>query len=565
MFQQNSIIHHYSPLTGATSKVFIGLFYISVLCGLAACFNGGGGGGGGGAATPGVLAVDPTNGATSVEPNVDIVASFIGDIDPVTVDDTSFTLQDSLGNPISGTVSYDTLSDVATFVPDNNLALYRTFNATISDAVTYASGTKNITAKNWSFTTRDGWWDGAVQVDENTTATSEPHIAVSGNGDAVAIWINGVDVYANNYTATSGSWGTGSAIKKISSTNFAKSYLQVAMDANGNAIALWSAVQGGATNLRSAFYTGSTQTWGSATLVETSGGVADHSHIAFDASGNALAVWLQQNDIYYNQYSSGSWGTATTIESAIDVAYTPQLAVFNNGDAVAVWAQDDSVAGYKVIYANYYTAGGTWSGRTPLPNSDEGILPQVAVDQNGNAIAIWLQGTGPYSIQAAFYDGASSSWDSVSTTLDSNAATTVIPQVTMDKQGNVIAMWRDPTSGSIDRLHYKRYSSGSWGAVDGDGHIDNGMADTFEPQLAMDAVGNAIVVWRQYTDSTIINSVWYNRYQTDSGWGTPDLLELNDVYAISTPGIGANANGYAFGIWIQSDGSANSTWVNHFK
>lgn len=88
--------------------------------------------------------------------------------------------------------------------------------------------------------------------------------------------------------------------------------------------------------------------WGTAALIETdNAGDAFVPQIAFDASGQALAVWGQSNgtriNIWTNRYTAGSgWGTAALIETnnAGD-ANEPQLALGANGNALAVWYQSD--------------------------------------------------------------------------------------------------------------------------------------------------------------------------------------------------------------------------------
>jgi hypothetical protein len=64
----------------------------------------------------------------------------------------SFTLQDSSGNPVAGTVSFNAGNTVATFTPTNSLAASTTFTATVSGAQN-TSGTPMSGPFNWNFTT----------------------------------------------------------------------------------------------------------------------------------------------------------------------------------------------------------------------------------------------------------------------------------------------------------------------------------------------------------------------------------------------------------------------------
>ena len=78
-----------------------------------------------------------------------------------------------------------------------------------------------------------------------------------------------------------------------------------------------------------------------------------------DSSGNTVAVWEQDDgtgsNIYSNRYIAGvGWGTAVLIETdnAGD-SYGQQVAVDSNGNAVAVWRQLDGTR--YTIFSNEYT------------------------------------------------------------------------------------------------------------------------------------------------------------------------------------------------------------------
>src|SRR5438477_9692195 len=119
-----------------------------------------------------------------------------------------------------------------------------------------------------------------------------------------------------------------------------------------------------------------------------------------DSYGNAVTVWMQYDGVRYNiwanRYTAGSgWGTATLIETDdAGSAFDPQVAINANGDAVAVWQQYDGVR-YNA-WANRYTAGSGWGAAT-LIETDNGSVatrPHIAMDGNGNAIAVWPQSDG---------------------------------------------------------------------------------------------------------------------------------------------------------------------------
>jgi hypothetical protein len=108
------------------------------------------------------------------------------------------------------------------------------------------------------------------------------------------------------------------------------------------------------------------------------------------------------------------WDTAELIEMD-DTGHTfdPQIAVDASGNAIAVWSQDDGTTFWfnyhctrKNIWANRYVAGKGWGTAERLETDDRGngIGPQIAVDAKGNAIAVWPQviGTGHHIFASRF-------------------------------------------------------------------------------------------------------------------------------------------------------------------
>ncbi|MCH6583386.1 MAG: hypothetical protein IH808_10290, partial [Proteobacteria bacterium] len=103
------------------------------------------------------------------------------------------------------------------------------------------------------------------------------------------------------------------------------------------------------------------------------------------------------NSIWANHYTpSSGWGNASMIETGRGLAYAPQLAMNTSGNAVAVWVQKDGMA-YS-IWANRYTAGSGWGNASMIETgAGSAAVPQVVMDANGNAVAVWEQHNGTTS------------------------------------------------------------------------------------------------------------------------------------------------------------------------
>jgi hypothetical protein len=376
-----------------------------------------------------------------------------------------------------------------------------------------SDGTRyNIWSSRYSAGT--GWGTAALIESDNAGLATSPQIAVNGSGTALAVWVqsDGTQrhVVANRFTPGTG-WGTPALIETDNAGS--ASDPQIAIDANGNAIAVWSKNGLPHANLMANRYTAGSG-WGTAALIETdNAGNATHPRIVLDANGNALAVWLQSDgthdNVWANRYTAGTgWGTAALLETdnAGD-ASGPQLIMDASGNALAVWSQFGSTQSNVMV--NRYTVGSGWAAAASIGGALNTGSPQIAVDGSGNALAVWVQSDGPhYSIVANRYTVATG-WGTAALIETDNAG------------------------------------------------------DAGAPQIAFDASGNALAVWGQ-SDGTRIN-IWSNRYKAGTGWGTAALIETDNAGDANAPQIAIGANGQALAVWYQSDGTRSNVWSNRFQ
>jgi methionine-rich copper-binding protein CopC len=109
------------------------------------------GGGGTDTTPPSVTATSPAAGATGVPTTTTVTATFN---EPVQASTISMALKNSAGTAISGTTSYDSTAQRATFTPSAALASGTSYTATVSGAKDLAGNT--MTSSSWSFTTSGG-------------------------------------------------------------------------------------------------------------------------------------------------------------------------------------------------------------------------------------------------------------------------------------------------------------------------------------------------------------------------------------------------------------------------
>ena len=102
---------------------------------------------------PTVSSTSPASNATGVAVDSTISATFSEDMNSSTINTSTFTLSDSDGNNVSGTVSFGCCDKTATFTPSSNLAYSTTYTATITTG-TKDMGENPLTSDYlWTFTT----------------------------------------------------------------------------------------------------------------------------------------------------------------------------------------------------------------------------------------------------------------------------------------------------------------------------------------------------------------------------------------------------------------------------
>jgi len=459
----------------------------------------------------------------------------------------------SLSTPThGGTVTLS--GNKITYTPPASYSGTETFDYTVTDGhggEDTATVTVTIARK----------WEGARLIETDSADTYSPRIAMDASGNALAVWIEDDSshsyLYANRYTVGHG-WGTREQIDKTSSPDERP---QLAMNAQGKAFAVWQQ-KGSSLHFIYANRFDPSGGWGSAQQISTSSADAKYPQIAVDANGNAIAVWAQTENnyiyIYASRYtaSNGSWGTPQKLENITGVASDPTVVMDQDGNALVAWIQPSSMVELKF---SKDTSHG-WETPQTIAKSDHWLRdPQLAFDADGNALAVWHQDDGIRdNIWANRY--APGGWGVAQKIENNNQGGAYDPQIAMDDSGNGLAVWKQ-SDGSHFNIWSNHYVAGEgWGTAKIIETDNNGNA--FSPQIVMDKQGNGIAIWSQ-SDGTRDN-IWANRYSAGSGWGTAELVETDDRGDALSPDIAIDGKGNAIAVWRQWDGAHNNIMSNRF-
>lgn len=260
-----------------------------------------------------------------------------------------------------------------------------------------------------------GNWSSRNSISSPNSAFS-PSVAVGGttsSARAIIVWHAanaGVNtVFASTKLLSGGGWSSRTA---ISDPSHQAAYAHVAIDLKGNAIALWHSYDTtGSCNYNVTVQASERVSNGDwdAPISLSMPGIKDPStllsRIAFDANGNAIALWTTSFDnATFNIQSAvkpirQSWTEATTLVNVNPFSYQADLAVtsigdslalymFYNGSALQIQSADSDITGF---------VDNLWSIPINVFSTNNNGFPRIAATLTGNVInaaAVWMSNNG---------------------------------------------------------------------------------------------------------------------------------------------------------------------------
>ena len=246
------------------------------------------------ASAPTVTSTVPAASAAGVGINQTINATFSTGMDPSTINTGTFTVAGPGVTPVTGTVTYNATSNVATFTPTSSLTSSATFTATVTTGAKDLSGNPLAANKVWTFTT-GATTTGQAPVNLRSLST---FVAVAGAGltnsnSGGTTTLNG-DVGLNPTATCLGDGIACAALDpKINGTLYANDPAGIAAQAKADLLLAYSDATGRPPGTLEADLSGMTLAPG----VYTSGStmsIAVSGVLTLDAQGDANAVWIFQ-------------------------------------------------------------------------------------------------------------------------------------------------------------------------------------------------------------------------------------------------------------------------------
>ncbi len=244
--------------------------------------------------------------------------------------------------------------------------------------------------------------------------------------------------------------------------------------------------------------------------------------------------------------------------------FTPSIAQDARGNRIAVWGESD---GARInIWAKRSLAGMGWGAKRRLDAHTDGNAdsPRVAFDIQGNAMAVWEQQIGGhYKVWANRYVsgqgwGAAQPVDTIASITPSNA---FAPQVALNALGEAMAVWQQ-SDGNNSHIRTSRFVPGAgWIAATSIGSVT---AHANAPQIAFDAQDNALVVWQQHEGQK--TQVWASQQSAGGTWARAMQLSVRAGTGDAlNPSIAVDPMGKVIAVWRQDDGTSSPLWARRYS
>ncbi len=411
-------------------------------------------------------------------------------------------------------------------------------------------------------------------------------VAMDNNGNAVIVWQQydnaNWQIFKSEYRNSA--WTHPSSVTdNISPDGQNAEHPQVAMDDNGNAVIAWHQSDGANEQIFKSEYRNGAWTHPSSVTDNISPDLQNvyGLHVAMDNNGNAIIVWYQSVDginaqIFKSEYRNSAWTHPASLTDNISPdgqpAEHPQVAMDDNGNAVIAWHQYDN-ANWQIFKSEY--RNGAWTHPSSLtdnisPDGTWAYISQVAMDDNGNAVIVWQQKSNVIDWEIFKSEYRNSAWTHPSSLTDNispDGQSAYSPRVAMDNNGNAVIVWYQ-FAGTEWQAFKSEYRNGAWthpSSLTDNISPDGQSADS--PQVAMDNNGNAVIVWYQFagTNYQIFKSEYRNGAWTHPSSLTdnisPDGQDAHEDY----PQVAMDNNGNAVIVWGQSDGAKNQIFKSEFR
>jgi hypothetical protein len=329
----------------------------------------------------------------------------------------------------------------------------------------------------------------------------------------------------------------------------------VAVDAAGDAVAIWERHVGGEEVVEASERPAGGE-WSEPEVLSLPGEEGRRSQVAIDAAGNAIAIWVTGGITDYfvrtaARPSGGEWSAPEDLSELIEDPIQPRVALDAGSEAVAVWTTLS--AGDRIVQGAVRSANGQWSEPDDLSDTGQDVnalldAPDAAIDAAGNAVAVWTRFNGSDEIVQAAVRPAGGDWAEPDD-LSAAGQDAGEPAVAIEAAGEAVAVWHRSNGANLILQGAVRPAGGDWAEPD---DLSAAGQNAAEPDVAVDQEGRAVAVWSRFNGA---NHIIQGAVRPAGGeWADPDDLSASGRNAF-VPVVATNDAVGAVASWSRSDGA----------
>jgi hypothetical protein len=353
-----------------------------------------------------------------------------------------------------------------------------------------------------------GW---AAEIEVNRPGVgARPTAAVNEAGNEAVLWVHdiGADRVVQAVFRTSSSASFPNAEDLSKDVQEVRDHA-IAMDAAGNLLAIWAQRLGATLTVQSEWRPRATGAWSAASPLSPPSADAGFLGPVLDVNedGDAVAAWVESSRVVaaLGNVGAQAWTSRDVLSAPEGLPeFDPAVAVDDAGDAAVVWAWLNGTTGRLAVQAAYRPAGGRWDVQTlDEVSGDPPPHPRAAIDGGGNATFVWVGGTGRTSLEATART-AGGAWSSPATIVPSGSSE---PELAVDSVGHAVVVWRNQGTRRIE-ASIRPGATAAWQprafVSPADPILD--AVDASVPRVAIDRDGDAVATWQRGTGAVAVEA-----------------------------------------------------------
>ncbi len=205
-----------------------------------------------------------------------------------------------------------------------------------------------------------------------------------------------------------------------------------------------------------------------------------------------------------------------------------RVAIDLNGNIVAIWIESE------LIKSCTGSIGSGWNINIDTLSGAQSASPSIVMDQNGNATATWIEDT----VVKTSTKPLNGNWSVTPSTL--SGAGVISAEVAIDVSGNLVVVWDE--MGTIKSA--TKLMNGDWPLIPDTLSIASGSF----PQVSIGANGSAVCVWQGLDNAT--STIYAASKMIAGSWEAPFAISSVNVQSCY-PHIAVDPSGTAVAVWFK--------------